>query len=92
MGDLWAQERAERLAQARPLADRMRPARLEDVIGQEDVIGPGTLLRRMIQADRMGSVVLWGPPGTGKTTIASLIANHTGRPFISANATMIGVR
>ncbi len=92
MSDLWAQERADRMAQARPLADRMRPDQLEDVIGQKSVIGPDTLLRRMILADRMGSVLLWGPPGTGKTTIASLIANHTGRPFVSANASMIGVR
>lgn len=92
MGDLWAQERADRLSQARPLADRMRPATLQEVIGQDVVLGPESLLRRMILADRMGSVLLWGPPGTGKTTIASLIANHTGRPFIAANASMIGVR
>ncbi|MDG2423872.1 MAG: replication-associated recombination protein A [Phycisphaerales bacterium] len=92
MGDLWAQERADRLSQAKPLADRMRPATLEEVVGQDAVVGPETLLRRMILADRMGSVLLWGPPGTGKTTIASLIANHTGRPFVSANASMIGVR
>ncbi|MEE2906785.1 MAG: replication-associated recombination protein A [Planctomycetota bacterium] len=92
MGDLWAQERADRLSRARPLADRMRPATLQEVIGQDAVLGPESLLRRMILADRMGSVLLWGPPGTGKTTIASLIANHTGRPYIAANASMIGVR
>ena len=92
MAELWAQEHAERLAEARPLADRMRPTTLDEVIGQAQVLGPDTLLRRMITADRMGSILLWGPPGTGKTTIASLVAGHTGRHFVMANASMIGVR
>ena len=92
MSDLWAQERADRLSQASPLADRMRPVELDDVVGQEPVLGQGSLLRRLIVSDRMGSVLLWGPPGTGKTTIASLIAHQTGRRFISANAAMIGVK
>ncbi|MCH2132521.1 MAG: replication-associated recombination protein A [Phycisphaerales bacterium] len=92
MGDLWAQQKADRLAQAKPLADRMRPTTLDEVVGQAHVLGPGTLLHRMITADRMGSILLWGPPGTGKTTIAALVAKHTGRTFVSTNASMIGVR
>ncbi|MBG79658.1 MAG: AAA family ATPase [Phycisphaerae bacterium] len=92
MAELWAQEHAERLAKARPLADRMRPASLDEVVGQQQVLGPDTLLRRMITADRLGSILLWGPPGTGKTTIASLVAGHTGRHFVMANASMVGVR
>lgn len=92
MSDLWAQERADRLSKASPLADRMRPAELDEVIGQASVLGKDSLLRRLITSDKMGSILLWGPPGTGKTTIASLIARHTGRRFISANASMIGVK
>ena len=92
MAELWAQEHAERLAEARPLADRMRPTSLDEVVGQAHVLGQDTLLRRMITADRLGSILLWGPPGTGKTTIASLVAGHTGRHFVMANASMIGVR
>ena len=92
MSDLWAQERADRLSKASPLADRMRPTELDQVVGQAPVLGEGSLLRRLISSDRMGSILLWGPPGTGKTTIASLIARHTGRRFISANASMIGVK
>ena len=64
-----------------PLAERMRPRRLEDFIGQKHILGEGRLLRRAIQADRMQSSIFWGPPGCGKTTLASIIANMTGSAF-----------
>ena len=62
---------------ARPLAERMRPERLEDFAGQEHLLGPGKPLRVQIESDRLTSLILWGPPGTGKTTLAFLIARIT---------------
>lgn len=76
----------------RPLAARMRPAGLDQVVGQTHLLGPGCLLRRMIEADRIQSVVLYGPPGTGKTTLASVIARSTRRRFQSLNAAASGVK
>lgn len=73
-----------------PLADRMRPKTLDDVAGQQHLLGPGKLLRRMIEADQLSSIILYGPPGTGKTSIAHVIANHTGSAFKSINATTAG--
>jgi putative ATPase len=76
----------------RPLADRMRPARLEDFVGQEQLLGPGKPLRRAIEAGRLHSMVLWGPPGTGKTTLARLIAARTDAQFLSLSAVFSGVK
>jgi putative ATPase len=76
----------------RPLADRMRPRILEDVIGQDHIVGPGRLLRRAIQADRLSSVIFYGPPGTGKTSLARVIANTTRAAFESLNAVLSGVK
>lgn len=73
-----------------PLADRMRPQTLDEIAGQEHLLGPGKLLRRMIEADQLYSVILYGPPGTGKTSIAHVIANHTGSDFKPINATTAG--
>ncbi|MDR2717308.1 MAG: AAA family ATPase [Treponema sp.] len=75
-----------------PLADRMRPRILEDVIGQDHIVGPGRLLRRAIQADRLSSVIFYGPPGTGKTSLARVIANTTRAAFESLNAVLSGVK
>lgn len=75
-----------------PLADRMRPRTLDDVIGQDHIVGPGRLLRRAIQADRLSSILLYGPPGTGKTSLARVVANTTKSAFESLNAVLAGVK
>jgi len=75
-----------------PLADRMRPRVLEDIIGQDHIVGPGRLLRRAIQADRLSSIILYGPPGTGKTSLAAVIANTTRAAFEKLNAVLSGVK
>jgi putative ATPase len=75
-----------------PLADRMRPRTLEDIIGQEHIVGPGRLLRRAIQADRLSSIIFYGPPGTGKTSLARVIANTTRGAFESLNAVLSGIK
>ncbi|SIP96695.1 Recombination protein MgsA [Alkalispirochaeta americana] len=75
-----------------PLAARLRPRTLEEFIGQEHILGPGRLLRRAIEADRLQSLVLSGPPGTGKTTLARVIAEKTCSQFLSVNAVLSGVK
>ncbi len=92
MQDLWQEQREARRAAARPLAARLRPRRLEDVAGQRHLVAPGAILHRMILADRVGNLILVGPPGTGKTTLAEVIAGETGRHVERAHAAMMGVR
>ncbi len=75
-----------------PLAARMRPRTLDEFIGQDHIIGPGRLLRRAIQADQLSSLIFFGPPGTGKTTLARIIANTTRAYFIAINAVLSGVK
>jgi putative ATPase len=75
-----------------PLADRMRPRTLDEVVGQEKLVGPGRALRRMIDEDRLRSIILWGPPGTGKTTIARLVATATGAVFVPFSAVTAGIK
>jgi putative ATPase len=75
-----------------PLADRMRPRTLEDIIGQDHIVGQGRLLRRAIAADRLSSIILYGPPGTGKTSLAAVIANTTRAAFEKLNAVLSGVK
>lgn len=76
----------------RPLAERMRPERLEDYVGQEHILGLGKPLRRQIEVDRLTSIILWGPPGVGKTTLAKLIARVTRCEFIPFSAVMSGIK
>ena len=73
-----------------PLASRLRPTTLEEVVGQEHIIGKGKLLYRAIKADKISSVIFYGPPGTGKTTLAKVIANTTSAEFTQLNATVAG--
>ena len=74
-----------------PLASRMRPQTLDEYIGQDHIVGRGRLLRRAIAADQLTSVIFYGPPGSGKTTLARVIANHTKSNFITLNAVLTGV-
>src|SRR5246500_2447629 len=76
----------------RPLAERMRPDRLEDFVGQEHILGPGKPLRRQIERDELTSIILWGPPGVGKTTLAKLIARITRCEFIPFSAVLSGIK
>lgn len=76
----------------RPLADRMRPRSLEEYVGQQHVLGPGKPLRHAIESGQLHSLILWGPPGTGKTTLARLIANKANAEFIALSAVMAGVK
>jgi putative ATPase len=90
--DLFAAAAEERLAQRAPLAARMRPRSLDEVVGQKHLLGPSAPLRTLIESDRLSSVVLWGPAGVGKTTIARLIAGATSRAFESLSAVTAGVK
>jgi putative ATPase len=75
-----------------PLAERMRPAKLDDLIGQEHLVGPNGIIRRAIQSGNVPSMILWGPPGVGKTTIANIIAHEVKRPFYQLSAVSAGVK
>src|SRR3954462_7904619 len=88
--DLFAEVRRKNFQRVAPLAVRMRPRTLDEFAGQQHFLGPGKLLRRMLEADRLTSVIFYGPPGTGKTTLASLIAGYTKSHFESVNAAAVG--
>ncbi len=92
MADLWSGKREQARQRVEPLAVRMRPRTLEEFAGQQHILGEGKLLRRMLQADAITSMILHGPPGTGKTTLAELIAKHTKRVFVRENAAQVGVK
>lgn len=89
--DLFEQNRQAQLEREAPLAMRMRPRTLSEFVGQESIIGEGKLLRRAIEADKLSSLIFWGPPGTGKTTLARIIANTTRSHFEQLNAVTAGV-
>jgi putative ATPase len=89
--DMFEAHRKEQLSSRAPLATRMRPRTLDDLVGQDHVIGEGTLLRKAIEADRLSSLILWGPPGAGKTTLARIIATTTRASFVAVSAVTSGV-
>src|SRR5215472_2827723 len=76
----------------RPLADRMRPRTLDEFVGQEHLVGPGKPLRTQVERDDTGSLIFWGPPGTGKTTLAKIIAGMTKAEFIEFSAVLAGIK
>ena len=89
--DLFEASRQSQLRQRAPLATRMRPRSLDELIGHREIIGPNTLLRRAIEADQLSSLILWGPPGSGKTTLARIIAATTSAHFSGVSAVSAGV-
>ena len=76
----------------KPLAERMRPRALDEIVGQQRLVGPDTALRRAIEAGHVHSMILWGPPGTGKTTLARLVANGAHAEFIALSAVLAGIK
>ena len=88
--DLFEYMRQENNKKDSPLASRLRPTTLDEVVGQQHIIGKEKLLYRAIQADKLSSIIFYGPPGTGKTTLAKVIANTTSAKFTSINATAAG--
>src|SRR5256714_14017756 len=89
---MFGNGRKKNMARVNPLAARMRPRMLDEFVGQQHFLGPGKLLRRMLEADRLTSVIFYGPPGTGKTTLAQLIAVYTKSHFVEVNAATVGVK
>ena len=92
MADLFAAAAEERLRTTAPLAARLRPRTIDDVVGQEHLVGPGKPLRRLVEQDRLSSAIFWGPPGTGKTTLALAVAGTTARAFEQMSAVTAGVK
>jgi putative ATPase len=82
----------EELPPQAPLAARLRPRTIDEIVGQQHLLGPGAPLRALIEADRLSSILLWGPPGTGKTTLARVVAAHTNREFVAMSAVTAGVK
>ncbi len=90
--DLFEKKGKEFFEREAPLADRMRPKKLEDFVGQDHLLGQGKILRQAIESDHLPSMILWGPPGSGKTTLAMIIASTTGAQFIAFSAVLSGVK
>src|SRR5512141_1905393 len=90
--DLFAAAVEERLTSKAPLAARLRPRTLDEVVGQKHLLGPAKPLRVLIESDRLSSVIIWGPPGTGKTTIARLVGGVSERALETLRAVRAGVK
>ena len=92
MDDLFSAAVEDRLRSSAPLAARLRPRTIDDVVGQDHLVGPGKPLRRLVEGDRLTSAIFWGPPGTGKTTLALAVAGSTARAFEQLSAVTAGVK
>ena len=92
MSSLFDASEQNNLEQAKPLAARMRPTTLEEFVGQQHFLGEGKLLRKLLKADRLGSVIFFGPPGCGKTTLARLLATESSHRFVQLSAVTSGVK
>ncbi len=92
MSDLFTAAAEQHLRSHAPLAARLRPRTLDDVVGQDHLVGPGKPLRRLVEQDRLTSAIFWGPPGTGKTTLALAVAGSTKRVFEQMSAVNAGVK
>lgn len=90
--DLFEMKERDSLGREAPLADRMRPRTLEEFVGQNHLLGEGKILRQAIETDQLPSMILWGPPGSGKTTLAMIIASTTGAQFSAFSAVLAGVK
>ena len=90
--DLFGAAVEERLASRAPLAARLRPRKLDEIVGQQHLLAPGKPLRVLIESDRLSSVIIWGPAGTGKTSIARLVAGATSKAFETLSAVNAGVK
>ncbi|MCZ7629399.1 MAG: AAA family ATPase, partial [Microthrixaceae bacterium] len=92
MEDLFTAAARDRLVARGPLADRLRPATLDQVVGQDHLLGRTAPLRALVDTDRLSSVILWGPPGTGKTTLARLLAGASAKAFVALSAVTASVK
>ena len=92
MDPLFPEEQAPKNGAPAPLAERMRPRTFEELVGQDEVLAPGRPLRQAIERDLLQSIILWGPPGTGKTTLARIIADTTRARFVSYSAVLAGIK
>jgi putative ATPase len=90
--ELFKKKEAEVFKRESPLADRMRPRSLEEFVGQDHLLGQGKVLRQAIESDHLPSMILWGPPGSGKTTLAMIVASTTGAQFLAFSAVLSGVK
>ena len=89
---LFEKKSKELFKREAPLADRMRPRTLDEFVGQGHILGQGKVLRQAIESDHLPSMILWGPPGSGKTTLAMIIASTTGAQFLAFSAVLSGVK
>ena len=90
--DLFQHQFDQAVARGAPLADRLRPTTIEEFEGQANLVGPGKLLRQAIEADQLPSMIFWGPPGSGKTTLAAVIARLTRSAFVMFSAVTAGMK